>query len=153
MNITYACRQCDRGVRQDVLAGEPLVCPHCGEKTLPPATATDGAHIARCLVCPSTDLYARKDFPQRVGVGLVILGIVGSSIAWGYSRIYLTYGILFGFALLDLLLYWIVPNALMCYRCHAEYRQVEGLETHAAFDLETHERYRQQAARLGSTGK
>jgi DNA-directed RNA polymerase subunit RPC12/RpoP len=150
MNVTYACRQCERAVRQDVLDGEGLVCPHCGQKTLPPATATDGRRLARCLVCPSTDLYVRKDFPQRVGVALVVLGIVGSSIAWGFSQIYWTYGILFVTALLDLLLYWIVPNALMCYRCHAEYRQVEGLESHAAFDLETHERYRQQAARMGS---
>jgi hypothetical protein len=81
-------------------------------------------------------------------VGLVAVGIIGSSIAWAYSQLYLTYGILFGTALLDLVLYWVVPNALMCYRCEAQYRQVDGLETHSAFDLETHERYRQQAARL-----
>lgn len=148
MNVTYACRQCGRGVRQDVTGMGPLVCPHCGDQIQPSPKATDGRHLTRCLVCPSTDLFVRKDFPQRLGVGLVALGIVGSSIAWAYSQIYWTYGILFATALADLLLYWIVPNSLICYRCHAEYRQLEGLESHAPFDLETHERYRQQAARM-----
>ncbi len=102
---------CDKAARQDVALGDALVCPHCGNKIIPPTKATDGRRVTRCLVCPSTDLYVRKDFPQRVGVGLVAVGIVGSSIAWGFSQIYLTYGILFATALLDLLLYWIVPNA------------------------------------------
>lgn len=149
MNVTFACRGCGNGVRRDVVPGQPLVCTHCGQQTMPPAQATDGRRLTRCLVCPSTDLFVRKDFPQRLGVALVAVGVVGSSIAWAYSQIYLTYAILFATAIIDVILYWLVPNALMCYRCHAEYRQVDGLETHAAFDLETHERDRQQAARLG----
>ena len=152
MNITYACRQCDQGVRSDIVAGQPLACPHCGDKIAPPAGAMEGNRLRRCLVCPSTDLYVRKDFPQRLGVALVVIGIVGSSIAWGFQHLYWTYGILFGTALLDVVLYFLVPNALMCYRCHAQYRQVTGLETHAAFDLETHEKYRQQAARMAGRG-
>ncbi len=131
-----------RGVRH------PLTCCHCGCETWPPVGASDGHHLTRCLVCPSTDLFVRKDFPQRLGVALVAAGIVGSSICWAYSQLYWTYGVLFATALLDVILYAIVPNALMCYRCHAEYRGVAGLETHEAFNLETHERYRQEAARL-----
>jgi thymidylate kinase len=91
----------------------------------------------------------RKDFPQRVGVALVALGVVGSSIAWAYSLLVPTFAILFATALADVVLYLIVPDELMCYRCAAEYRMAEGLERHGAFNLETHERYRQQAARLG----
>jgi hypothetical protein len=45
-------------------------------------------------------------------------------------------------------LYQLVGFALVCYRCHAHYRGVRGLDSHAPFRLETHERYRQQAARL-----
>jgi len=45
-------------------------------------------------------------------------------------------------------LYMVVPDALMCYRCEAMYRQVKDMERHGAFNLETHERYRQQAARM-----
>ena len=77
----------------------------------------------------------------------MVIAAVTSSIAWGYHMQYLTYGILFTAALLDLGLYFSVGNLLQCYRCHAEYRGLECLDSGAAFSLETHERYRQQAIR------
>jgi hypothetical protein len=113
-----------------------------------PEDAFAADQLCRCLVCPSTDLFIRKDFPQRVGVGIVAVGIVGSSIAWGYSLPILTFAILFATALVDVVLYLIVPDALMCYRCGAQYRMAAGMDRHGAFNLETHERYRQQAARM-----
>ncbi len=113
-----------------------------------PADAFEGDQLRRCLVCPSTDLFVRKDFPQRLGVGIVVLGIAASSIAWGYSLPILTFAILSATALLDVVLYLLVPNALMCYRCGAQYRLAPGMDRHGAFNLETHERYRQQAARM-----
>ena len=39
-------------------------------------------------------------------------------------------------------------ESLTCYRCHAQYRGFEEIERHGGFDLETHERYRQMAARM-----
>mgnify|MGYP001362427607 CR=1 FL=1 len=92
----------------------------------------------------------RKDFPQRIGVGLVVVGILGSSIAWAYGHLYFTFGILFATALADVLLYTFVGEQLMCYRCHAEYRGVGDLESHQPFNLETHERHRQTTARIKS---
>ena len=99
------------------------------------------------------DLFVRKDFPQRVGVAIVIVGIVGSSIAWAYTYTIATFAILFATALVDVLLYWIVPDALMCYRCGAMYRLAKGIERHGAFNLETHERYRQRAARMAGQSR
>jgi hypothetical protein len=104
--------------------------------------------LTQCLVCGSRDLFVRKDFPQRLGVGLVVVGFIASSIAWSQYMTLLTFAILFATALVDVVLYLIVGEALVCYRCHAQYRTVEGVEHHPAFNLETHERYRQQAARL-----
>lgn len=114
-----------------------------------PTDAFDGQVLCRCLACPSTDLFVRKDFPQRLGVAIVVVGIVGSSIAWGYSLLLATFAILFATALIDVVLYLIVPDALMCYRCGAQYRLAEGMSRHGAFNLETHERYRQQAVHGG----
>jgi hypothetical protein len=45
-------------------------------------------------------------------------------------------------------LYALVGDALMCYRCSALYRGVEEMDSHGQFDLETHEKYRQLAARM-----
>jgi hypothetical protein len=85
-------------------------------------------------------------------VALVGIGIVGSSIAWFYTNLMWTFGILFATALVDVLLYALVGDALMCYRCDAQYRGVEEIESHGQFDLETHEKYRQLAARMNDTG-
>jgi len=157
VNITYACPSCEEGVRIHFDADTPeLDCPHCQSAiTINAGTidksALDGNRVKSCLVCPSTDLFVRKDFPQRLGVGLVVIGIVGSSIAWYYSNVLWTFGILFATALIDVGLYSIVGDALMCYRCQAQYRGVEGMDTHCEFDLETHEKYRQLEARLEGT--
>jgi hypothetical protein len=132
--------------------GDELVCPECHRPIRLPAGAVDGGRLSRCLVCPSVDLFVRKDFPQRLGVGLVVLGVVGSSIAWGYGHPIVTFAILFATALLDVVLYAIVPNALMCYRCAAQYRQVAGLDEHGAFELEVHERHRQAKHRTRPSG-
>jgi hypothetical protein len=45
-------------------------------------------------------------------------------------------------------LYVAMGESLTCYRCHAQYRGFANMERHGGFDLETHERYRQLAARM-----
>jgi hypothetical protein len=116
-----------------------------------PPDAIGGRQIHRCLVCPSSELYARKDFPQRLGLALVIGGFIGSSIAWANYQVLWSFAILFGTALVDLALYLVMGESLTCYRCHAQYRGFEEIERHGGFDLETHERHRQMAARLSHT--
>jgi len=104
--------------------------------------------LSRCLLCPSTDLFIRKDFSQSLGVAIVIVGIVLSSAFWAYRMPFWTYSVLFATALIDVVLYFTVGNVLQCYRCQAQYRGVPGLENHSGFDLETHEKHRQQKIRL-----
>jgi DNA-directed RNA polymerase subunit RPC12/RpoP len=149
MNIVFSCPHCQQTSRTALSADAgALACAHCGEQVIVPPGAIDADGLHRCLVCPSKDLFLRKDFPQRLGVGIVTLGLAASCVAWGYHELILTFAILFLTALVDVVLYLLVPNALMCYRCGAQYRGVPGLETHSLFNLETHERHRQQKARL-----
>ncbi|MFT5525070.1 MAG: DNA-directed RNA polymerase subunit RPC12/RpoP [Pirellulaceae bacterium] len=149
MNVTYRCPQCDGSVRvyfeSDV---EAIDCPECG-RTLPVTSKhiQDG-EIRHCVVCHDDDLFVRKNFSQKLGVSIIAFGFIASSIAYFYYMIYWSFGILLASALVDLLLYTFVGNMLECYRCHTEYRNVAGLEKHEVFSLETHERFRQQAARL-----
>jgi hypothetical protein len=148
MNVTFACPRCQESSRVDVTGDTALACTHC-QAQIPLSSesiASDG--LRQCLVCGSPDLFVRKDFPQRLGVGIVVAGFVASSIAWSQYMTLLTFGILFATALIDVALYLIVGEALECYRCHAQYRTVEGMQEHGAFNLETHERYRQHAARM-----
>lgn len=150
MNFSFPCPQCEARVRQEVPEGaKSLSCPLCAHVILLPEGAWDGTMLSHCLVCPSKDLFLRKNFPQRLGVLIVAIGIVASCVTWANHQIIATYAIFFSTALLDVILYFIVGNLLQCYRCEAQYRDLPGVNEHEAFHLETHERYRQQEARLG----
>jgi DNA-directed RNA polymerase subunit RPC12/RpoP len=149
MNVAFACPRCQHSVRVEVPEGAAaVVCPECrGEMVVPPGAYHDG-RLEQCLVCPSTELFIRKDFSQRVGVSIVVLGFVVSCVTWYFYLPYWTFGVLFATALIDVALYFAVPNCLNCYRCDAQYRGLGGLDNHEQFNLETHERYRQQEIRL-----
>jgi hypothetical protein len=148
MNVTFSCPSCQQSSRVEVDGGAAaLQCSHCPVEIPVPQEVRQTGMVKHCLVCSSHDLFIRKDFPQRLGVTVVVIGFVLSSIAWAQYMTILTFAILFATALVDVLLYLIMGDALVCYRCGAQYRQVR-LEEHVGFNLQTHERYRQQAARL-----
>ena len=151
VNVTFTCPNCKQATQVSFDENsQQIACIHCGHTIAIPQEAVLGQQVQRCLVCPSLDLYVRKDFPQRIGIALVAAGIIGSSIAWAYVNVFWTFAILFSSALADLALFAVVGNALMCYRCQAQYRRTEQIDVHGAFNLETHERYRQLAARTGT---
>lgn len=148
MQVTFRCSHCDATSPATFApGGEPVACSACGA-TFGAAEVDAEGSLRRCLVCPSAELYVRKDFSQKLGVTIVAVGFVLSSIAWYYRQPMLTYGILFATALIDVVLYATVGDMLQCYRCHAQYRGLEKLDSHLPFSLETHERYRQEEIRL-----
>jgi hypothetical protein len=154
MDVTFRCPHCDHTSTASV-AGDArqMACPSCDARWSVPEGATKEGKVWRCLICPSTELFLRKDFSQSLGVTIVAVGIVISSIFWAYHMPYWTYGVLFTTALIDVVLYLTVGNVLQCYRCQAQYRDVPGLENHSGFDLETHEKHRQQRIRLEQQSK
>jgi hypothetical protein len=149
MNVTFRCVHCEQTAQAAIAPGqERFSCPRCGVDFMVHDGAVQGGRLRRCLVCPSTDLYARKDFPQRLGVIIVTVGFVASCVTWAYERPIATFAILFATALVDVVLYLFMPNAVMCYRCGAQYRGLEDADDYQGFHLETHERHRQQNLRL-----
>jgi hypothetical protein len=162
MRITYACPGCDAAVTHDqVESCRRLVCPSCHAELDVPADAVawigpgggpvePGAgrmRLRRCMVCPSKELFARKDFPQRLGVAIVVAGFAASCVTWAWRLLVPTFAILFATALLDVILYLLMPECLTCYRCAARYRGDGVADDVGGFDLETHEKHRQQQAR------
>jgi hypothetical protein len=152
MRITYACPACDATVSIDgITARSTLDCTSCAASVqIPEDGIAPGPppKPRRCLVCPSTELFVRKDFPQRLGLAIVIAGLAASCLAWAWRELILTFAILFGTALVDVLLYIFMPDCLSCYRCGARYRGEGITVAFGGFDLETHEKHRQQAARM-----
>jgi hypothetical protein len=129
-------------------ASDAVACPACDWRR--PINAGDVVHDVpqQCLVCGCADLWRQKDFPPLLGVAMVGLGIITSSIAVAMMQPVWAIGILMAFALADMALFVVMRDALVCYRCHARYRTSGALDAQPKFDLELNERYRQEATRL-----
>ena len=152
MTITFACPTCQSAVNLPFSEGTTgIECRTCGASVKVTQDAVRGQELKKCLVCPSMELFVRKDFPQRVGVAIVGLGLAASCVAWYYHMILTTFGILLASALLDVGLYVLTGDLLECYRCHAQYRGVANLTSGDPFDLEIHEKHRQQQAPVGAS--
>ena len=149
MNVAYYCDECDRTTQTEIDADSSSVaCRHCQAVTKLQPNSIVGDDVTRCVICPCEELFVRKDFPQRLGLMIIAVQMITSSITWYFHMIYWTFAILGISALLDFVLYMCIGNVLQCYRCQSQYRGIAGLADRDAFSLETHERYRQQQARM-----
>ncbi|MCY2962551.1 MAG: hypothetical protein NT069_02685 [Planctomycetota bacterium] len=147
MLVRFRCPHCEAQLRQLASAGDPLTCPHC-QWSRPTPAQTAPERPAKCLVCGCEDLWRQKDFPQKLGVAMVALGAIGSTLAIAFYMPGTAMAVLLFFAFTDLLLYTLMPDVLVCYRCSARYRDPTPGSEFPAFNLETAERYRQEAARV-----
>jgi hypothetical protein len=99
--------------------------------------------LTACPACGCTDLFVRKNFPQRLGLSIVILaGIAFLVLAASRNRFYLGAIVLVVAAVIDALLYLLVPRITVCYRCRAEFRDVPVNPRHEGFELAIGEKYR-----------
>lgn len=153
MQLIYRCPRCQQTSRVEVSKSlETLQCESCDwSRVVETGELDEQERPQRCLACSCDDLWRQKDFPQKVGLLIVGAGILLSTIAWAYMRPMWAIAILMGFALLDLLLYSLMSDVLVCYRCGARHRHTDPDERHSGFQLETAERHRQEAARLANT--
>jgi hypothetical protein len=111
--------------------------------------AVPAGQLAACVVCATADLYIQKDFPHILGLSIVFVGIVLSSVYWAYYMPVAALGVLLATAALDLVLYYAVKDVTICYRCLSQYRG-EGSNPDRSFqpfDLAVGERYRQERMR------
>ena len=152
MRLRYACPSCEKQLETDVRPPATLRC-ECTWTREVAAENFDGDTPTCCAVCGCDDLWRQKDFPQWLGLLMVGLGILLSTIAWSQHRPLTALGVLMFFALVDLVLYAIMGDMLVCYRCRARHRRTGIRDDHPNFDLEVAERYRQQQIRMKQTGK
>ncbi len=139
-SVHYLCPQCENRLAR--AAGEPVrVCEHCGivsDVTAPP----DNACIDRCAVCDHDELYFQKDFNRTTGVALVAVGAI--FVPW-------TYGLsLLGVTILDYIVWRMVKDVIVCYRCQSVHRGYPANPRLKPFDLVTHDRHVYGAAPPGA---
>lgn len=147
--ITFSCPDCGGLIRAEFDdQSVDTTCLACNSKRQLLQPEFQDGYLHHCLACPSKELFVRKDFPQRLGVAIVVIGFALSSVCWGYHMVLASYAVLFATALIDVVLYLTMGDVLECYRCQAQYRGLPGFEEYEKFDLEAYERHRQQAIRL-----
>ncbi len=152
MEMTYECAGCGRidGVAGVEAAGS-ATCPACGaSRELARVAFDEGGGLAACVRCSTADLYIQKDFPHGLGLGIVGAGFAGSTIFWYYYMPAWALAVLLATAGLDLLLYYLVPDVTICYRCLSQFRGPGSNPggRFAPFDLAVGERYRQERLRV-----
>ncbi|MCH9033756.1 MAG: hypothetical protein IID42_04555 [Planctomycetes bacterium] len=119
-----------------------ITCPRCHQTH--PITVTEAIRqddtVDQCAVCGATEMFIRRDFPQRLG--LLIVVVFGLTAIYFFSVSVLKAWCVLGSALLlDLIIYFLVGKVTACYACRAEYRRCQVNSTHDGFDLATSEKY------------
>jgi hypothetical protein len=82
----------------------------------------------------------RKDFPQRLGLAIVIAAGLTSMLLYARHTL-AALGLLAAVCILDALVFLCVGRVTVCYRCRAEFRRAAYNPAHAPFDLATAEKY------------
>jgi hypothetical protein len=95
--------------------------------------------VDRCPACQGEQLYTQRDFNQKAGLAIVILGGALAPFTPFYSSLFVA-------AAIDAALYALLPEITVCYRCHAHFRGFARNPKHHAFDLHLAEQYEARQA-------
>lgn len=151
MELTFECPGCGRvGNAAPVESLTAAACRGCGQSRVLRPESQDGEGLRACPLCGTEDLYLQKDFPQGLGLFIVIAGFVVSTVFWYQDRPIPALSVLLLSALADMALFYTVPDVTICYRCLSQYRGPGANPTgrFRAFDLAVGERYRQERLRI-----
>ena len=151
IELTFECPSCgvvDRSA--DLEAAGSVACPACGWSRPIAEGSIRADRLEACAACATEDLYLQKDFPQGLGLTIVLAGFAASTAFWFYYMPAASLAVLLASAALDVALYYLVPDVTICYRCLGQFRgpgtNPDG--RYAAFDLAIGERYRQERIRV-----
>ncbi len=109
--------------------------------------------IQNCVACGCNQLYRQKNFPQWLGLSLLAIACSAFFILQGLYLPRPAWIILLGSAAFDLVLYLIVGDVVVCYRCHARHSGLPKQKSYDPFELPIAEKYRQERIRRELTRK
>ncbi len=122
--------------------GETMECPRCHVQH--PITITESVRdrqmVDACVVCGCREFFIRKDFPQMLGLAVVV--VFGVAAIYFFSKsVIVAWGILAAAVVVDLVIYYFTKTVTTCYNCRADYRKYTPNPDHEGFDLATSEKY------------
>jgi hypothetical protein len=141
--ISFRCPHCRAQLEFDDLSHDQSPCPLCGETIGLRITAPMRQRntVDRCAVCDCHKVYVQKDFNRTLGVAIFVAGAVISLVLYGFNRVWQAFAVLLGCAAADAVLYKVLPEVTICYRCHAQYRQFTPDPANRAFELGLAEKF------------
>jgi hypothetical protein len=151
MELTFECPECHTVNSVRLGAETPTAtCRSCSRAHELRASAWREEGIVACPRCGTEDLYIQKDFPQGLGLFIVVVGFAVSTVFWYYENPIPAYLVLLASALVDMVLYYRVPDVTICYRCLCQFRGPGSNPAGRfhAFDLAVGERFRQERIRV-----
>ena len=95
-----------------------------------------------CPVCGCRELFVRRDFPQKLGLFIVILAALIAVVCWAMGQTAIAFLVLAGTVVLDGLILLFTKKCLVCYRCRSEFRNAWIAPDQAGWDLSIGEKYR-----------
>lgn len=148
MNFEFKCsgEHCGKRVRSEIdhAGSQDVTCPDCNTaQTIHFDDDLVGSHqITACPACQGSEFFIRKDFPQLLGLAIVVaaglasIWLLGRNLLWAYGVLILALAV-------DFLIYWFIAKVTVCYKCRAEFREMPLNPSHGGFSLATAEKYRQ----------
>ena len=146
-SIAFPCGSCRTPLERPFPTIAPEPCERCRAAiAFDPAALEQGA-LVHCPLC-ATLLYRQKDFRQAIGC--LVVGLAAAITPLHPPWTYASLGVA---ALLDLLLYQLSGDVVICYRiaCKAHLRGVPTGPKVGAFDLSIHD-YQRMIARREEQG-
>ena len=107
---------CGNGV---FLHGGKGECSRCGKEALAPHLQEP---LSACGVCGGRALYRQRDFNRNLGVAIATAACLAAFAVFLSNHWLVAMGILAGAAVLDLALYFGLPEVAVCYACAAVHR-------------------------------
>ena len=144
MKVTFACPTCDQPAAMPVAEAGDWQCAGCDHRLH--LHAADSA-LSTCVVCGNPELYKKKDFPHWLGMTILLVALLLSTITYYSYQKWWSWSFLIGSAIIDGVMYLMVGDAVVCYRCGAHYRGFPASDAHHPFEITIGERYRQERIR------
>lgn len=137
MIVRFPCGTCHRVARFDASAPpDEISCARCTARVRPEVSEAvrSGSGLDVCPVCAKAYFYREKDFNGWIGGAVLVAAAVGF-LVMADRNLWIAMGILGAAALLDLVVYLIVPFRYVCYNCLASFHGAPDVASIGPYDL------------------
>lgn len=144
MNVTFVCPSCEHpdAVPLDQACDwQCSACDHRLHLDSPEST------LPSCVVCGNHELYKKKNFPHWLGMSILMVALILSTVTYYSYEKWWSWSFLIGSAIVDGVMYLLVGDVVVCYRCEAHFRGFKATDAHQPFEITIGERYRQEKIR------